>query len=53
MSSDKTTDEIKAEIDALTKQLEEGLRVETDAKAKVAVEEEKAYQSLLKKMVGR
>ena len=49
----KTADELRAEIDALTKQLEEGLRVETDAKAKLAIEEEKQYQALLKKMVGR
>ena len=53
MSSDKTTDELKQEIDALTKQLEEGLRVETDAKAKLAIADEKEYQALLKKMVGR
>ena len=55
MSSDnkKTTIELKHEIDALTKQLEEGLRVETDAKAKLAIEEEKKYQALLKKMIGR
>lgn len=55
MSTDKkkSTDELKAEIDALTKQLEEGLRVETDVKAKQAIDDEKAYQLLLKKMVGR
>ena len=53
LSPKKTTTELKAEIDALTKQLEDGLRVETDAKAKLAIADEKEYQALLRKMIGR
>ena len=55
MPSDKkkSIDEVKAEIDELSKQLEEGLRLETKAKSKLAIEDEKEYQALLQKMIGR
>lgn len=54
MSSDKKTpDEIKAEIAALSKQLEEGLHLETQAKSKLAIKAETEYQALLTRMVGR
>lgn len=55
MSSDKkkSINEVKAEIDELSKQLEEGIRLETKAKSKLAIEDEKEYQALLQKMIGR
>jgi len=53
MSDRKSSKEIQAEIDALTTQLEQTLRLEIAELNQQVLAGEAKYQALLKKMIGR
>jgi len=53
MSDRKSSNEIQAEIDALTTQLEQTLRLEIAELNQQVLAGEAKYQALLKKMIGR
>jgi len=53
MSDQKSSKEIQAEIDALTTQLEQALRLEIDDLNQQVLAGEAKYQALLKRMIGR
>jgi len=53
MSDRKTSKEAQAEIDALTRQLEQTLRLEIDELNQKVLEGEAKHQALLKRMIRR